>query len=113
MSRLFEEEGSAGNNSSLPINDVTLQPTSRAFSTTGMRHDESSQVDQDNNLYLKRGARFHASVSQSVAGDGLAMMQHDESMELLDDHDDHFFAPNEQPKKQIGAFERTSSSGDE
>ena len=57
MPLLFEEE-SAGNSFSnvlslLPMNDVTLQPASKAFSTTGiLRNDEFSNVDQDN--YLKQ-----------------------------------------------------------
>ena len=54
---LFLEEESAGNSYNhvlfhLPMNDVTLQPASKAFSTTGgmLRNDESSQIDQDNLL---------------------------------------------------------------
>ena len=106
MSLLLEEE-SAGNSFnhgfSLPIHDVTLQPTNKAFSTTGGRHDEFYQVDHDSLLKQPKGlqmsnSRLPSSLSKqshSVAGDGLAMMQHDESMEL--EGQEHLFAIS-QPK---------------
>lgn len=109
MSLLFGSESSAGNNSfhnSLPINDVSLQPTSRAFSTTGIRQpDEHSSshnnqgitVDLQNEFENRAGVGHRQRMqrsslskqSLSVAGDtGLAMMLHDESMELLDEDEE-------------------------
>ena len=44
QSYFFEEQESVGN--SMPKHEATLQPTSKAFSISGMRHDTSSCADQ-------------------------------------------------------------------
>ena len=68
MSLLFVgSENSAGNTSfhnSLPMNDVTLQPTSKAFSTTGFRHHD----DHSSSHYQPGGNAEHNDFENRLGG---------------------------------------------